>query len=83
MQARRTLTEMVEKLENEKERDVIIDQRHYRTIIGSKGDKIKEIKEKFNQVQINFPGPGNFFYYLIENWFILNFLLSQVTNATS
>lgn len=65
-QARRTLTEMVEKLENEKEKDVNIDQRHYRTIIGSKGEKIKEIKEKFNQVQINFPGPGKVFTLLFK-----------------
>lgn len=54
------LEEMVFKLENEKEKDVIIDQRHYRNIIGAKGEKIKEIRDKFNQVQINFPGPGKF-----------------------
>ncbi|KAF2884527.1 hypothetical protein ILUMI_21643 [Ignelater luminosus] len=53
------LEEMVFKLENEKEKDVIIDQRHYKNIIGTKGDNIKEIREKFNQVQINFPGPGD------------------------
>lgn len=57
-QAKRTLAEMVEKLENEKERDIAIDQRHYRGIIGTKGENIKSIRDKFNQVQINFPGPG-------------------------
>ncbi|XP_015598207.1 vigilin [Cephus cinctus] len=51
------LTEMVKKLENEKEIDVIIDHRHYPSIIGSKGEKIKEIKDKYNQVQIIIPGP--------------------------
>lgn len=52
------LESMVLKLENEKEKDVIIDQRHYKNIIGAKGEKIKEIRDKFNQIQINFPGPG-------------------------
>lgn len=54
---------MVHKLENEKERDIIIDHRFYRTIIGSKGDKIREIREMFNQIQITFPGPGKLFSY--------------------
>lgn len=56
---RQELEDMVKKLENEKEKDVIIEQRHYKSIIGTKGDKIKEIREKFNQVQINFPSPGD------------------------
>ncbi|GLV35995.1 Dodeca-satellite-binding protein 1 [Carabus blaptoides fortunei] len=58
-QAQQELKEMVDKLENEKEKDVIIDQRHYRNIIGSKGENIKDIRDRFNQVQINFPGPGD------------------------
>lgn len=53
------LHQRIFKLENEKEKDVIIEQRHYRNIIGTKGDKIKEIRDKFNQVQIFFPGPGD------------------------
>lgn len=52
---------MIYKLENEKERDIIIDHRFYRSIIGSKGDNIREIREMFNQVQITFPGPGKLF----------------------
>lgn len=52
------LEQRIFKLENEKERDVIIDQRHYGNIIGTKGETIKEIRDKFNQVQIVFPGPG-------------------------
>lgn len=48
--ARAELEERVHKLENEKERDVIIEQRHYRNIIGTKGDKIKTIRDMFNQV---------------------------------
>ena len=52
---------MIHKLENEKERDIIIDHRVYRNIIGSKGENIREIREMFNQVQITFPGPGKLF----------------------
>nr|CAI5828480.1 unnamed protein product [Callosobruchus analis] len=55
---RSELEQRVNKLENEKERDVIIEQRHYRSIIGSKGESIKEIRDKFNQVQIFFPSSG-------------------------
>ncbi|KAG8302743.1 hypothetical protein J6590_025018 [Homalodisca vitripennis] len=54
-QAKQELEELIAKLENEKEKDVIIEQRLYRKIIGQKGEKIKEIREKFNQVQITFP----------------------------
>ncbi len=41
--------------ENEKTRDIIIEQRFHKTIIGAQGGKIKEIRDKFNQVQITFP----------------------------
>lgn len=49
------LCEKIEKLENEKEKDVIIDHRLFRTIIGSKGENIREIRDKYPQVQIVFP----------------------------
>ncbi|CAO1311381.1 unnamed protein product [Diamesa hyperborea] len=52
------LLEMIVKLENEKEKDVTIDHRLFRTIIGSKGARIREIREKFNQVLITFPNPS-------------------------
>ncbi|GAB1863176.1 Vigilin [Camponotus japonicus] len=58
LKAQTELVEMVKKLENEKEKDVIIDHRYYRNIIGNKGDNIKEIRDKFNQVQITIPGPA-------------------------
>ncbi|XP_043578078.1 vigilin [Bombus pyrosoma] len=58
LKAQTELVEMVKKLENEKEKDVIIDHRYYPSIIGNKGDNIKEIRDKFNQVQITIPGPG-------------------------
>lgn len=53
---------MIKKLENENEKDVVIDHRFYRSIIGNKGDNIKEIRDKFNQVQIVIPSPGIQYY---------------------
>jgi len=52
------LLEQVEKLDNEKEKDLIIEHRFHGNLIGSKGEKIREIRDKCNQVQINFPAPG-------------------------
>lgn len=52
------LEEMVDKMENEKVKDVIIEQRFHKTIIGAQGAKIKEIRDRFNQVQITFPDPS-------------------------
>ncbi|CRK92791.1 CLUMA_CG006242, isoform A [Clunio marinus] len=49
------LQDMIQKLENEREKDAIIDHRLFRSIIGSKGARIREIREKFNQVVITFP----------------------------
>ncbi|XP_033222679.1 vigilin [Belonocnema kinseyi] len=57
-QAEKELLEMVDKLENEVEKDVPIEHRFYRKIIGNKGDNIKEIRDKFNQVQIIIPAQG-------------------------
>lgn len=53
--------ELVKKMENEKERDINIEHRLHRTIIGNKGERIREIREKFNQVQISLPDPGKFY----------------------
>jgi polyribonucleotide nucleotidyltransferase len=58
LKAQKELQEKIEKLENEKEKDVIIDHRLFRSIIGAKGDRIKEIREMFNQVLITFPNPS-------------------------
>lgn len=58
LKAKTELLEMIKKLENENEKDVVIDHRFYRSIIGNKGDNIKEIRDKFNQVQIVIPSPG-------------------------
>ena len=44
--------------ENEKTRDIIIEQRFHGNIIGARGEKVQEIRSMFNQVQISFPDPG-------------------------
>ena len=44
--------------ENEKSKDLIIDQRLHKQIIGSKGETIKEIRDRFNGLQVGFPSPG-------------------------
>ncbi|XP_037085913.1 vigilin-like [Pollicipes pollicipes] len=58
MGARDELLEMTAKMENEKERDIIIENRFHRQIIGSKGETITQIRQKFEQVQIVFPRQG-------------------------
>lgn len=63
---------MVDKLENEVEKDVAIEPRFYRKIIGSKGDNIKEIRDKFNQVQIIIPGQGTFKNFNFTNLFFVS-----------
>ncbi|GFS51744.1 vigilin [Nephila pilipes] len=66
---------MVPKMEKEISKDLIIEQRFYRNIIGvfrkvkgkrvkigekyrCKGEKIREIRDKFNQTNIIFPLPS-------------------------
>lgn len=53
--AEKEIREKIDKLENEKEKDVIIDHKLFPKLIGSKGDKIREIRDKFKNVQIIFP----------------------------
>ncbi len=38
--------------ENERTKDMIIEQRFHRAIIGQKGEKIKEIRDKFPEVNV-------------------------------
>lgn len=57
-QAKQVIEEMVAKMENEKDKDVIIDHRYFKSLIGTKGEKIKELRDKFSEVQIVFPTLG-------------------------
>nr|XP_058155674.1 vigilin isoform X3 [Dasypus novemcinctus] len=56
-QAKRELLELASRMENERTKDLIIEQRFHRTIIGQKGERIREIRDKFPEVIINFPDP--------------------------
>lgn len=56
--AKQELMEMVNKMENEKTRDILIEQRFHRALIGAQGGRIREIRDKFNQVVITFPDSG-------------------------
>ncbi|KAH3827192.1 hypothetical protein DPMN_129122, partial [Dreissena polymorpha] len=57
-QAKTELLEMAKRMENEKTRDILIEQRFHRMLIGAKGEGIKTVRDKFNQVQITFPDQG-------------------------
>lgn len=56
--AKKELLDMVHKMENEVVKEVIVEHRFHRTIIGAKGEKVKEIRDRFNQVNITFPEAG-------------------------
>uniref|UniRef100_W5K9T1 Vigilin n=1 Tax=Astyanax mexicanus TaxID=7994 RepID=W5K9T1_ASTMX len=57
-EAKKELLELASRMENERTKDMIIEQRFHRAIIGQKGEKIKEIRDKFPEVIINFPDPA-------------------------
>uniref|UniRef100_A0A8C1I2Q3 Vigilin n=1 Tax=Cyprinus carpio carpio TaxID=630221 RepID=A0A8C1I2Q3_CYPCA len=56
-EAKKELLELASRMENERTKDMIIEQRFHRAIIGQKGEKIKEVRDKFPEVIINFPDP--------------------------
>ncbi|KAG8508285.1 Vigilin [Galemys pyrenaicus] len=57
-QAKQELLELASRMENERTKDLVIEQRFHRTIIGQKGERIREIRDKFPEVIINFPDPA-------------------------
>lgn len=60
--------------ENERTRDLIIEQRFHRTIIGQKGERIREIRDKFPEVTAPVsPAPGSH-WTGTEQYSILGFL---------
>jgi len=56
--AKAEILQMAGKMENEKSRDIIIEHRFHKNIIGQKGEKVREIRDKFAEVQISFPEAG-------------------------
>ena len=57
--AKKELEEMVEKMENEKEKDLIVENRFHRQLIGATGGEIEKIRKEFTAVQISFPDLGS------------------------
>lgn len=57
--AERELLEMVAKLENERTKEINVDRKYIKALIGFKGEKIKEVRDKFERVQITLPDPGS------------------------
>lgn len=53
--AEQELREKVEKLDNEKEKDVIVDHRLHSQLIGPKGENIRELRDRYRLVTIIFP----------------------------
>ena len=56
--AKEEILEMAAKMDNEKSKDIIIEQRFHKNIIGQKGENVRVIREKFADVQISFPEAG-------------------------
>lgn len=54
--AKLELAELLTRLENERSKDIVIDQKYHSTLIGKNGKTLNEIRAKFNDVQINIPG---------------------------
>jgi len=53
--AKAEILEMARKMDNEKSRDIIIENKFHKNIIGQKGEKVREIRDMFPEVQISFP----------------------------
>jgi len=47
--------ELVKKVENERSKDIIIEQKYHSNLIGKNGKNLSEIRAKFNDIQINIP----------------------------
>ncbi len=50
---------MVQRMQNEKDKDLIIESRFHRQLIGPKGESIQKIRDDFATVQISFPDLGS------------------------
>lgn len=56
--AKKELETLVSKMQNEREKDLIIESRFHRQLIGPKGENIQKIRDDFAAVQISFPDLG-------------------------
>lgn len=56
--AKQEILKMAHRLDNEKSRDIIIEHRFHKNIIGQKGETVNEIRQQFSTVQVSFPEAG-------------------------
>jgi predicted PilT family ATPase len=47
--------EMIKKVENERSKDIIIEQKYHSNLIGKNGKNLNELRAKFNDIQIQIP----------------------------
>ena len=59
LKAKAELESLVHKMENEREKDLIIESRFHRQLIGPKGESIQKMRDDFAKVQISFPDLGS------------------------
>lgn len=53
--AKHEIQELLKRIENERSKDIIIDQKYHSNLIGQGGKTISEIRTKFNDVNISIP----------------------------
>jgi len=53
--AKAEFQELIKRLENERSKDIIIEQKYHSSLIGKNGKNMNEIRAKFNDIQINIP----------------------------
>ncbi len=53
--AKAEFLELLKKLENERSKDIIIEQKYHSNLIGKNGKNLNEVRSKFNDIQINIP----------------------------
>ncbi|XP_076803941.1 vigilin-like isoform X2 [Clavelina lepadiformis] len=54
-EVKKQLGQMIKRMENERSKDVLIEHRFHKNIIGQKGENIRVIRERFPEVNISFP----------------------------
>ncbi|KRZ09939.1 Vigilin, partial [Trichinella zimbabwensis] len=58
VKAKEEIQLLAEKKENEKIRDILIDSRFHRMMIGVKGEHVRDLRQRFPNVVVNFPDQG-------------------------
>ncbi|KRX90520.1 Vigilin, partial [Trichinella pseudospiralis] len=58
VKAKEEIQLLAEKKENEKIRDILIDNRFHRMMIGVKGEHVRDLRQRFPNVVVNFPDQG-------------------------